>query len=180
MGHVDRDIVLSRAAVVELLVLDVDGVLTDGSIVYTSGGEQILSFHVHDGLGIKLLQQQGVRVAIISSRLGPALEKRAEELGINLFYQGIHDKMACFQDILNDLSIPAEKAAAVGDDLVDLPVLRSAGLSVTVSNAASGMSDYVDYVTSKPGGSGAVREVCELILMAKQQWAGCVDKYLSF
>ncbi len=179
MGHVHRDILMSRAARIELLVLDVDGVLTDGRITYTSDGQQVMSFHVHDGLGMKLLADCGVKVAIISARKGPALERRAAELGIDLLYQGVSDKAACFREILERLSIPAGNAAAVGDDLVDLPILKSAGLSVIVRDAAPGMSDYVDYVTEKPGGAGAVREVCELILKAKKQWARCFDRFLG-
>lgn len=180
MGHIHRDILLSRAAQVELLVLDVDGVLTDGRIVYTSGGQQILSFHVRDGLGIKLLSECGVKVAIISARKGPALERRAAELGIDLLFQGISDKVVCLQGILKDLALTPEKVASVGDDWVDLPVLKYVGLSVIVKDAASNMSDYVDYITEKPGGAGAVREVCELILKAKKKWAHCFDKFLGF
>ncbi len=178
-GHLHRDLLMSKASGVELLVLDVDGVLTDGRITYTTDGQQIMSFHVHDGLGIKLLAECGVKVAIISARKSPALERRARELGVELLYQDVSDKSACFKQILQELGISADKAAAVGDDLVDLPVLKSAGLSVTVQNAASNMSDYVDYVTTKPGGAGAVREVCELILRAKKHWARCFDKFLG-
>lgn len=179
MGHLHKDLLMSKAAGIELLVLDVDGVMTDGRITYTTDGQQVMSFHVHDGLGIKLLSGCGVRVAIISARKGPALERRARELGVDLLYQNVRDKLACFRQILKEQGIPAEKVAAIGDDLVDLPVLKSAGLSVTVQNAASNMSDYVDYVTAKPGGSGAVREVCELILKAKKEWARCFDRFLG-
>ena len=180
MGHIHRDILISKAAQVELLVLDVDGVLTDGRIVYTSDGEQILAFHVRDGLGMKLVAECGVQVAIISARKGAALERRAAELGIDLLFQGVTDKAACLKKLLDNLGLTREKVAAVGDDWVDLPVLKCVGLSVIVSDAASNMSDYVDFVTEKPGGAGAVREVCELILKAKKKWAHCFDKFLGF
>ena len=179
MGHIHRDILISKAAQVELLVLDVDGVLTDGRIVYTSRGDQILAFHVHDGLGIKLVAGCGVKVAIISARKGTALERRAAELGIDLLFQGVSDKAVCLEKLLDNLGLVREQVAAVGDDWVDLPVLKYVGLSVIVRDAASNMSDYVDYVTEKPGGAGAVREVCELILKAKKKWAHCFDKFLG-
>ncbi len=179
MERIHRDLLASKAASVELLVLDVDGVLTDGRIVYTTDGQQILSFHVHDGLGIKLLADCGVKIAIISARKSSALEKRASELKIDFLYQGVSDKVACLRGLLELLQIPPEKVAAIGDDLVDLPVLKFVGLPVIVKDAAPGMSDHVDYITERSGGTGAVREVCELILKAKKKWAIYFDGFLG-
>ncbi len=179
MSSIHEAQLLSKAASIELLVLDVDGVLTDGRIVYSTDGQQVLSFHVHDGLGIKLLSESGVKIAIISARKSQALERRASELGIHFLYQGVSDKAACFRQLLTRLGLSPEKVAAVGDDLVDLPILKSVGLSVIVQNAASGLSDHVDYTTERPGGAGAVREVCELILKGKKKWAYYFDRFLG-
>jgi 3-deoxy-D-manno-octulosonate 8-phosphate phosphatase (KDO 8-P phosphatase) len=145
MAHIDKELLMTKARDIRLLALDVDGVLTDGSIVYTSQGEQVQSFHVHDGLGLKLLGMAGIHVAILSSRSSRALAVRAEELGIKLVYQGLPD----------------------------------AGLAVVVADAAQSMEDYADYVTQLPGGRGAVREVCELILKAQNRRSEFLNHYLN-
>ena len=170
---------MAKAARVNLLVLDVDGVLTDGRLLYTSSGEEIQAFHVHDGLGIKMLSGCGIRTCILTARDTEAVRMRAREIGVDLLYQGKDDKLSCFTDLLERLGISADQTAAMGDDWIDLPILRRAGLSITTRDAAPRMADYVDYVTEKPGGCGAVREVCELILKAKNLWAGCLDHYLD-
>lgn len=155
-----------RAAATRLLVLDVDGVLTDGSIVYDHEGKQIHSFHAHDGLGIKLVQKSGVEVAIISARSSAALSRRSVELGIEYLFQGVGDKLAVFGRLLDELGVDEGQAAFVGDDWVDLPVMKRCGLAVAVSNARQEVKEHAHYITGTRGGDGAVREVCELILSA--------------
>lgn len=176
----DRIEVLSpdeRAASIRLLVLDVDGVLTDGSIVYDYKGRQIQTFHVHDGLGIKLLQKAGIEVAIISARRSDALARRAEELGIEHLFQGAGKKADVFDRLLGRLGLESWQAAFVGDDWVDLPVMTRCGLAVAVSNARQEVKAHAHYVTSAPGGCGAVREVCELILAATGVLEACLKDF---
>lgn len=158
--------ILKKARSVRLLVLDVDGVFTDGGIVYTQEGVQVQGFHVRDGLGIKLLAINNIETAIISARKSKAVEKRCFELGIRHVFQAVEDKLSCLDVLLSELGIDYENVCAMGDDWVDLPILKRCGFSVTVRDGASFMADHVDYVTKSPGGRGAVREVCELILDA--------------
>jgi 3-deoxy-D-manno-octulosonate 8-phosphate phosphatase (KDO 8-P phosphatase) len=179
MAHIDKELLMTKARNIRLLAVDVDGVLTDGSIVYTSQGEQVQSFHVHDGLGLKLLGLAGIHVAILSSRSSHALAVRAEELGIKLVYQGLSDKIETYEKIKEELGIDDKEVAYMGDDWVDLPLLQKAGLAVVVADAAQSMEDYADYVTKQAGGKGAVREVCELILKAQNKRGEFLDHYLN-
>ncbi len=179
MARTDPHILLEKAAKVRLLVLDVDGVMTDGRIVYTTDGAQIHSFHVHDGLGVKLLMTAGVDVAVISSRTSSAVERRVRELGIGILRQGVSGKLPVYEEIRDGCMVHDEEVCAVGDDWVDLPVLLRVGLSVAVRDARPPLQDYVDYVTGCPGGGGAVREVCDLILRARQAWGKCLEPYLG-
>ncbi len=175
----DYDILMEKAARIKLLVLDVDGVLTDGTIVYDSSGEQIQAFHVHDGLGIKLLQKHGVHVAIITARGSDALSKRARELGIEYLYENIQHKVRQYLELAAELGVTEEETCYIGDDLIDIKMLKLAGLGVTVPNSASTVRDYAQYVTGKPGGMGAVREVCDLILKAKGLWGEILNGYAA-
>ena len=179
MAHIDKELLMTKARNIRLFALDVDGVLTDGSIVYTSQGEQVQSFHVHDGLGLKLLGLAGIHVAILSSRSSRALAVRAEELGIKLVYQGLPDKIKVYEEIKEKLGIEDKEIAYIGDDWVDLPLLQKAGLAIVVADAAQSMEDYADYVTQQPGGRGAVREVCELILKAQNRRSEFLNHYLN-
>ena len=179
MAHIDKELLMTKAREIRLLALDVDGVLTDGSIVYTSQGKQVQSFHVHDGLGLKLLSLAGIYVAILSSRSSRALAIRAEELGIKLVYQGLPDKIGVYEEIKEKLGIEDKEVAYIGDDWVDLPLLQKAGLAIIVANAARSMEDYVDYITQLPGGRGAVREVCELILESQNRRSEFLNHYLN-
>ena len=179
MAHIDKELLMTKARNIRLLALDVDGVLTDGSIVYTSQGEQVQSFHVHDGLGLKLLGLAGIHVAILSSRSSRALAIRAEELGIKLVYQGLPDKIKVYEEIKEKLGIEDKEIAYIGDDWVDLPLLQKAGLAIVVADATQSMEDYADYVTQQPGGRGAVREVCELILKAQNRRSEFLNHYLN-
>jgi 3-deoxy-D-manno-octulosonate 8-phosphate phosphatase (KDO 8-P phosphatase) len=164
-----------RAAQVRLLVLDVDGVLTDGRLYYSSAGEEAKAFHIQDGLGIKLLQRTGLRVALITGRRAPAVERRARELGIELLFQGIEYKLAALEQLLGDLRIGADRVACMGDDLPDLPLIRRCALAVTVPQAPEAVRKHAHYITRRPGGEGAVREVCELLMQAQ----GTLDQQLQ-
>ena len=162
---------IERASRIRLLALDVDGVLTPGTIVYTEEGVQVQSFHVQDGLGIRMVASRaGVEVAVISSRHSKALSIRAGELGISRVHQGVKDKLRVYRSLLQELGLEEREVAYVGDDWVDLPILKRVGLSVAVGDAASPLKDHVHFVTTRPGGKGAVREVCDLILAAKGLW----------
>ncbi len=171
--------IVEKAASIRLLVLDVDGVLTDGRIVYTDDGAQIQHFHVRDGLGIRLLSLHGIETAVISARKSNALERRCKELGIRHVFQGVGDKIACLNGLIMELGLDYTHICCVGDDWVDLPMLKRCGLSVTVSDGATFMARNVDLVTNAPGGCGAVREVCELILEAKGLLEKSFNTYLK-
>jgi YrbI family 3-deoxy-D-manno-octulosonate 8-phosphate phosphatase len=166
-----------RAARVRLLVLDVDGVLTDGRITYTADGVEVKSFHVRDGSGIVFWQRLGGQVAIISGRASNAVTVRAKELGINNVMQGVEDKRLALTEVLSATGIPSDDVCAVGDDLPDLPLLKACGLAVAVADACREARVAAHYVTRACGGHGAVREVVELLLRAQGRWDDVVDKY---
>jgi len=159
-----------KAAKIEILILDVDGVLTDGRIVLTGRGEETKSFYTRDGHGLKLLIQAGVDVVLISGRNSKAVDFRAKDLGIAEVYQGVKDKDTLCAQILEKKKVTKEKVCCIGDDLPDLPLFRHAGISVAVADAAPELQVAATVVTQKGGGLGAVREICELILKAKKQW----------
>ena len=167
----------TRAAKIELLLLDVDGVLTDGSIVYADDGAEIKRFHVRDGSGLKLWHLAGKRSAIVSGRKSRAVERRAAELGVAPVLQGQSEKLPAFGVILTETGLRAEQVCAIGDDLPDLPVLRRAGLSVAVADACSEVRKKADYVTAASGGRGAVREAIEWLLKLQGAWADTVGRY---
>lgn len=161
--------VLNRAAKVRLAAFDIDGVFTDGRLWFTDDSREFKSFHVQDGLGVKLLGEAGIRVAIITSRFSPVVARRAAELGIELVYQDQDDKLACFQRLLIALKLSAEQACYAGDDLPDLPVLKRAGLAIGVANAHPFLHSHCHYLTTACGGAGAVREVADLLLFAQDR-----------
>jgi 3-deoxy-D-manno-octulosonate 8-phosphate phosphatase (KDO 8-P phosphatase) len=163
--------VWERARAVRGVVLDVDGVLTDGRIFLDQSGAETKSFHVKDGIGIGLLMRAGVLVALISGRSSPSVTLRARELGIHEVHQGVKDKIAVFCGILSRWNIQEQEAAFVGDDLPDLAVLGRAGLAVAVADASPDVKELVHMVTQARGGHGAVREVSEFILKARGDWA---------
>jgi 3-deoxy-D-manno-octulosonate 8-phosphate phosphatase (KDO 8-P phosphatase) len=158
---------LARAAKIRLAVFDVDGTLTDGRLWYGEDGHEAKIFHVHDGLGLKRLQANGVQVALITARISHPVALRAEELDIAHVYQGQGDKRACLLELLDALHLAPEQAAFIGDDLPDLPPMRIAGLVVAVANAHPWVAEQAHWQTGKSGGMGAVREVCDLILHAQ-------------
>jgi 3-deoxy-D-manno-octulosonate 8-phosphate phosphatase (KDO 8-P phosphatase) len=156
-----------RARRIRLLVLDVDGVLTDGRLYISPTGEELKVFHVRDGSGLVALQRAGVAVAIISGRDSAAVTRRAAELGIRHVRQGVADKAAELASLTRELGVAAAETACVGDDTPDLPMLQAAGLAIAVGDAHAALGPVVHWVTSAAGGRGAVREVCDLLISAR-------------
>ncbi|MGA9854451.1 MAG: HAD-IIIA family hydrolase [Gammaproteobacteria bacterium] len=155
------------AARVQLVIFDVDGVFTDGHLYYGVDGEELKVFHVRDGHGIKSLLQQGVQVAVISGRSSMAVTRRMQELGVQHVFQGDDDKLPIFGKLLKKLGLSAEQTACVGDDLADLPLMQAAGTAIAVADAQPEVRAQADWCTQTAGGDGAVREVCDLILAAR-------------
>lgn len=166
-----------RAASIRLVIFDVDGVFTDGRLYLGESGEEMRAFCVHDGLGVKLLVQAGVAVAVLSGRASNILEQRMVELGVRHCITGRSDKWEAFGPLAAELGVSAEEACYVGDDLVDLPLLRRVGLSAAPADAHPKVLRTVDWVTERPGGNGAVREICETILKAREAWQRILDRY---
>ena len=148
--------------------------LTDGRLYFDAKGEALKVFHVRDGHGIKLAQRAGIEVALLSGRRSDAAYHRARELGINRFHEGLRDKVAVLEEIMAAMEIEASQAAMVGDDLVDLPIMSRVGLAVAVADAVPEVLAAAHWVTSLPGGQGAVREVCDLLIKARGKWAEIV------
>jgi len=171
--------VYQRAQVIRLLILDVDGVLTDGRLYFGPKGETLKVFHVRDGHGIKMAQRAGIEVAFVSGRRSDAAYHRAKELGIIRFHEGVRDKVAVMEEIMAAMQIEASQVAAVGDDLVDLPLMARAGLAVAVADAVPEVLAAAHWVTALPGGRGAVREVCDLLLKARGKWEGIVSPWME-
>ncbi len=169
----------SDLKIIKLLLLDVDGVLTDGSITYTDSGEQIKSFNSKDGLGLRLLMNSGIKVGIITGRKSQALKLRCKNLGISLLFDGIKDKSKAIDKIAQDTEFEFEDMAFVGDDLIDLPAIKKVGISFCVQDASQDVKKHSDVVTNQNGGNGAVREICEMILKAKGEWESILNSYLS-
>ena len=170
---------MQKLAKIKLLLLDVDGVLTDGRIIYDNNGVESKAFHVRDGHGLKLVQRAGIEVGIITGRSSRVVEQRAAELGISLLYQGAKNKLEPYRQILADRDLCDEQVAYVGDDVVDLPILRRVGFACTVADGVSDIKPYVDYVASLPGGAGAVREICDLLLRRSGRWDEVCGRYFA-
>jgi 3-deoxy-D-manno-octulosonate 8-phosphate phosphatase (KDO 8-P phosphatase) len=158
-------------ASIRLLVLDVDGVLTDGALYYGPRGQVLHAFHVHDGLGIRQLARTGVHIAVISGRTARAVTMRLRELDVPHVHQGVTDKLAVFERLRHRLGISASACACVGDDLTDVAMMRAAGLAFAVADAHPSARRVAHYITSRGGGRGAVREVCDLLLAARDRRA---------
>lgn len=164
---------------IRLLALDVDGILTSGLIYYGNDEISIRSFHIHDGLGIRLLQKSGLIVAIITAKSSAAVIKRAQELNIEHVYLGQERKLVALEDLKNKLQIAEHEIAYMGDDLPDLAILRRVGLAITVPNAPALIKENVDIVTTRNGGDGAVREICEYILKTQGRYDSMIQSYLT-
>lgn len=171
--------VYHRAKRIRLAIFDVDGVLTDGSLYFTDSGEELKAFNVRDGHGMKMLQAGGVRLGIITSRTSRCVELRAKNLGIDLLYQGVSDKLVAFQELLARLKLDAAASAYMGDDVIDLPVMRRCGLALTVADAPAAVKSHAQYVSRAQGGRGAVREVCEIIMQAQGTLEAQIAPYLK-
>lgn len=176
-GYVWRNC-LPLAKEIRLLLLDVDGVLTDGSIVYGNSGTELKSFNIKDGFGIRLLREAGVEVGIITARRSEAVERRAQDLKLAHVYQGVGNKIEAFEKILAEQKLSPKQVAYMGDDWLDLPLLSRVGLAVTVADAVAEVKAIAHYVTRREGGRGAVRELCELIIEAKGLREDLLARYL--
>ncbi len=166
-----------RAAVLDWLLFDVDGVLTDGRLYYTEHGEQIKTFHVRDGLGFRLAQRAGLRLGLLSGRRSAPLERRASEFDFDVVMLGRSDKHATFEAFLRQVDTTPDRVAYIGDDLPDLVVLRRCGLSFAPADATPEVRAIVDHVLSRPGGQGAAREMIELVLKARGVWEKRLARY---
>ncbi|WP_437608557.1 3-deoxy-manno-octulosonate-8-phosphatase KdsC [Erwinia sp. V71] len=162
--------VMTRAKQIRLLICDVDGVMSDGVIYMGNNGEELKAFNVRDGYGIRCLLTSGVEVAIITGRKAKLMEDRCKTLGITHLYQGQSDKLLAFRELLDTLSLSADQVAYIGDDLIDWPVMAQVGLSVAVADAHPVLLPRAQYVTRIAGGRGAVREICDLILIAQDKF----------
>ena len=162
---------------IKLLVLDVDGVLTDGRIILNDHGEEIKRFHARDGVGLSLLMAAGIDVAIITGRISGVVQHRARELGITEIHQGVKDKAAIFSNLLQRKGLDKAEVCVMGDDLPDLPMFHLAGLAVAVADAALEVREAAAVVTKRRGGIGAVREVCELILKIQGKWEDALSSF---
>ncbi len=168
-----------QLAKIKLLLLDVDGVLTDGRIIYDNHGNELKAFDVKDGHGLKMVQRAGIKVGIITGRRSAVVSRRAQELGIEILYQGALRKLEPYLEILSEQGLIDEQVAYIGDDIVDLPILHRVGFSATVADAVPEVLPCVDYITSRPGGGGAVREVCDLLVRASGQWDELTKRYFD-
>ncbi len=173
----DLNPVRQKAKSIRMLIMDVDGVLTNGQIVYASDGQELKHFNVRDGFGIRLIQRVGIKTAVITARYSNIVTLRSRELKINEVYQNALKKLPAYEEILKTHQLTDEQVAYMGDDLVDLPILRRVGLAITVADAVPEVIQAVHHVTQSQGGQGAVREVVELILKAQGSWQAATARY---
>ena len=162
---------------IKILILDVDGVMTDGRIIMDDEGRELKNFDVCDGHGLKVLQRYGIKVALLTGRKSKVVEYRAKDLDIKDVYQKVFNKKDVFEKILMKHKLSADEAAYMGDDIIDIPVLNRVGFSVAVADALDVVKKSVDYITKNKGGRGAVREICEMILQAQGKWQEIAAKY---
>ncbi len=171
--------ILPRAESIKLLLLDVDGVLTDGNLIYSADGNEGKSFNTQDGFGLRILQDCGIDVGIITARKSELVARRGNELKMRYVYQGAPNKLEAFKDISKQSGLKPFEIAYMGDDWLDLVLLNRVGLAVSPANGVAEVKAVAHYVTNQSGGHGAVREVCELILHAKGLYEQCLQKYMS-
>lgn len=166
-----------NAQQIQLVALDVDGVMSDGSVIYSSSGDELKAFNIKDGLGIKLLQRVGIEVAIITGRSSALLERRARELGIETLIQGREDKRTALLELAQSRGLEPEQLAYMGDDLPDLAAIRIAGIGACPADAIEAVRDAADWVATTPGGRGAVREFAQFLLHNRGEWAQIIKDY---
>jgi 3-deoxy-D-manno-octulosonate 8-phosphate phosphatase (KDO 8-P phosphatase) len=171
--------ILKRAAQIKLVIFDVDGVLTDGRLYVMENGDEIKAFHSRDGHGMKMLHQSGVQIGIITGRTSGIVGHRMEELGIDHVYQGQRDKVPAFIDLTEKLGLSTDEVAYVGDDVVDLPVMRRVGLAIAVQDAHDFVKKHAHWQTPNTGGRGAARDVCELIMEAQGKLDEALAAYIA-
>ena len=169
----------ARILPVRIMIFDVDGVLTDGRVIYHDDGSEIKAFDVQDGHGIKLLQRAGIEVALITGRHCRAVDRRAEGLGITRVYQGMKVKVEAYEKLLADTGLTDVQAGYMGDDLIDIPVMRRVGFAVAVPGASEHVLPYAHYVARREGGRGACREICEMLLQVQGLWDGVTGRYFE-
>lgn len=167
-----------KAAKIRLLLLDVDGVLTDNRLFYGDNGIEYKAFHTRDGHGMVLLQQAGIDIGIITGRTSEVVTRRMADLKVKYIYQGVPDKLPTFEALMQECDLHYDEVAYMGDDILDLPILRRVGLAAMPANADPTLRPYVDIVSQYPGGNGAVRELCELILKSQGAWDEIMQFYL--
>jgi len=175
---IDPDI-LERARRVKILILDIDGVMTDGRIIYSIYGDELKFFDVQDGFGITLLNSAGIKTVIITAKISRIVKLRARDMKVARAYQGYIDKLVALSDVVRRFAVKPEEICFIGDDLLDIPVLKRVGLAVSVPNAVEEVKGHAHYITSKAGGRGAVREICDLILKSQNKWESATSKYLK-
>ncbi len=168
-----------RAKKIKLLISDIDGVMTDGRIVYDNYGDELKFFDVQDGFGVSLLRRAGIKFVIVTAKGSRLVKKRGRELSAAAIYQKAWDKAKAYKKIVQRFKLKNEEICAIGDDLLDVPILRQVGLAVAVENAVDETKQAAHYVTKKSGGRGAVREVIELIIKSQGKWDEVTNKYLS-
>lgn len=166
-----------RCQKIELILSDVDGVLTDGGIIYDNRGIEMKRFHIQDGLGIRLWSQAGYRFGLITGRSSHVVNVRAAELGIDIVRQGVEAKLAAAREILGDCGLQPEQLCYIGDDLPDMPLMRFAGLGVAVADACHEIREAADHVANLAGGQGAVRETVEMLLKSQHRWGDVIQRY---
>lgn len=170
---------LERIKRVKVLILDIDGVMTDGHIIYSIYGDELKFFDVQDGFGITLLRRAGIKSVIITAKKSRIVKIRARDLKVAKAYQGYMDKLKAFNDVMKRFKVKPEEVCFIGDDLIDLPVLKRVGLAVAVPNAVDEVKEHAHFVTSRAGGHGGVRELCDLILKSQGKWDLATQKYFE-
>jgi 3-deoxy-D-manno-octulosonate 8-phosphate phosphatase (KDO 8-P phosphatase) len=170
---------IEKAKLIQCLICDVDGVLSDGLLHIDNLGNELKSFHVQDGMGLKLLMAVGIEVAVITTSINAVVDHRMQQLGIRLYYKGQIDKRAAYQQIKQTLAFDDNQFAYIGDDLPDLALIQQVGLGVAVANAVRQVKEFADWQTEQPGGRGGVREVCDLILNAQNKTDLALTNYLK-
>lgn len=164
---------------IQLILSDVDGVLTDGGIEFDNQGIETKKFHVHDGFGIHLWKRAGYQFGILTSRTSHIVKLRADEMNIDIVRQGFQDKLPVAKEIMTQLNIDEEQTCYIGDDLTDVPVIKNVGLGVAVADAGEEVKGHADYVTRRNGGQGAVRETIEVVLKAQKRWENLIQRYVG-
>jgi 3-deoxy-D-manno-octulosonate 8-phosphate phosphatase (KDO 8-P phosphatase) len=170
---------LEKAKKIELVIFDVDGVMTDGSLIFGDDGQEYKAFNSQDGHGLRMLHESNIKAAVITGRTSNVVEHRMKNLGIDLIYQGYRDKTPAFEELKNQVGITSEQMAFVGDDVVDLPVMIQVGLAIAVQDAHPYVKQHAHWTTPRAGGHGAVRDVCELLLEARGELSTKLESYLN-